>query len=98
VTTAWRVPAGGLPPTGFVLEGGTSEGSVQASIPTGSTSPAFSFSAPTGAFYIRLHAVAGTARSAASNEVRIAVNVPMPPAPPADLAGEAFGSHLRLWR
>jgi hypothetical protein len=46
-----------------------------------------------------VHAVAGSTRSTASNEVRIAVNVPLPPAAPTNLVGEAFGSHLRLaWR
>jgi hypothetical protein len=98
VTTSWVMPPG-IPPTGFVLEGGVSPGEVLASLPTGSTASTFTFSAPTGVFFIRMHALAGGARSAPSNEVRIAVNVPMAPAAPAALVGEAFGSYLRLaWR
>jgi hypothetical protein len=98
VSASWVMPPG-LSPTGFVLEGGVSPGGVLASLVTGSIASAFTFSAPSGVFFIRVHALAGAVRSAPSNEVRIAVNVPMTPAAPVALVGEAFGSHLRLaWR
>ena len=98
VSTSWVTPPG-LAPTGFVLEGGVSPGGVLASIATGGIAPAFTFNAPTGVFFIRVHALTGGVRSPPSNEVRIAVNVPMAPAAPVALVGEAFGSHLRLaWR
>jgi hypothetical protein len=88
----------GAPPTDFVLEGGLTPGSVLASIPMG-LNPIYSFEAPTGAFYIRVHTVAGAARSAASNEVRIFVNVPQPPSAPANLLGAVNGTTLHLaWR
>jgi hypothetical protein len=96
VTTAWATPAGGVAPTGFVLEGGVNPGEVLASLPIAGAATTFTVAAPNGVFFIRLHALAGAARSAASNEVRISVNVPMPPAAPVNLSGEAFGSHLRL--
>ena len=49
-------PSGGL--AGYVLEGGVDPRSVLASIPTGSSAPAFTFDAPTGAFFVRMHAMA----------------------------------------
>jgi hypothetical protein len=99
VTATWTMPPGSISPTGFVIEGGLSPGAVIGSLPTGSTGLAFTFSAPTGLFFIRVHSIAGASRSAASNEIRIAVNVPLPPAAPTNLVGEAFGSQLRLaWR
>lgn len=101
VTLTWHPPvAGGPSPTGYVLEGGVVPGQVLASIPTGSTAPAFTITAPTGAFYIRMYtlAVVGgvTRRSLASNEIRIFVNVPEPPSAPAHLLGVASGSTLAL--
>jgi hypothetical protein len=96
VTIAWTTPSTGLRPTGYVLEGGLSEGEVLASIPTGSTAPTFAFVAPTGAFYIRVHAVAGTKRSSPSNEIRIFVNVPSVPSPPTHLLGLVNGSTIGL--
>jgi hypothetical protein len=99
VTAFWTMPPSGIPATGFLLEGGVSPGGVLASMPTGSTATTFTVTAPNGVFFIRMHAVAGNLRSSASNEIRIAVNVPLPPAAPINLVGEAFGSHLRLsWR
>lgn len=71
-------------------------GSVLASIPTGQSTPGFTFDAPSGAFYIRIHAVGGGKRSTASNEIQILVNVPRPPSTPQDLRGLANGSDLAL--
>ena len=62
--------------TGYVLEGGVSPGQVLASRLIGSTATTFTFTAPTGVFFIRVHALVGATKSAASNEIRIAVNVP----------------------
>jgi hypothetical protein len=85
-----------IAPTGYVLEGGITPGSVLASLPTNSTVPTYTFSAPTGSYYIRLLSLAGAVRSAASNEIRIAVNIPSPPSAPANLLGSANGSTLSL--
>ena len=43
-----------------------------------------------------MHALASGARSVASNEIRIFVNVPAPPSAPANLLGLAVGSSLQL--
>lgn len=96
VAIAWSAPASGITPTGYVLEGGISPGEVLASIPTGSTATSYTFTAPTGAFYIRMHSVAGAQKSAASNEIRIFVNVPAPPSAPSNLLGMVNGSQLAL--
>lgn len=96
VTLTWGVAAGSVAPTGFVLEGGIAPGQILASIPTGSTATSLTVTAPTGAFYVRMHALAGATRSGASNEIRIFVNVPPPPDPPRNLAGTAQASALSL--
>ena len=95
VTISWTAPAT-VSPTGYVLEGGIDPGQTLASMPTGSTATTFTFTAPTGAFYIRVHALVGTSRSVASNEIRIFVNVPAPPSAPANLLGLADGTSLTL--
>ena len=96
VTLAWTYNAGSVAPLGFELEGGLRPGEVLATIPTGDTATSFTFTAPTGAFYIRVRAVRGATRSGASNEIRIFVNVPPPPEAPQNLEGSALGSTLQL--
>lgn len=95
VTIAWQAPAEGTP-TGYVVEGGVAPGQVLASLPTGGTATTFSFAAPTGTFFIRVHALTGGTRSAPSNEIQIAVDVPAPPSAPTNLLGSANGSALAL--
>lgn len=99
VTLRWTPEPLGPDATGFVLEGGINPGEVLASLPTGSPYPIFTFTAPTGAFYVRVHALEGVDRSGASNEIRIFVNVPQAPSAPADLVGLVNGSTIGLaWR
>lgn len=99
VTIQWTPPASGLAPTGYVLEGGVAPGQVLASLPTGGTAPLFTFAAPPGAFFIRVHTLAGASRSIASNEIQIFVEVPAAPSAPANLLGLVDGSSLALaWR
>jgi len=99
VTLSWTAPINGITPTGYLLEGGVSPGEVLGGAATGSTATTFTFAAPTGAFYLRVHAVAAGARSVASNEIRILVNVPAPPSAPANLLGLVNGSSLQLaWK
>ena len=99
VTLRWTPPALGPAPTSYVVEGGLVPGQVLASLETGSPNPLFSFLAPTGSFYLRVHTRSGASRSAASNEIRLHVNVPVPPSAPANLLGLANGSSLALvWR
>ena len=99
VTLRWTIPSAGPAPTGFVLEGGLSPGETLASIPTGSPSPIFTVAAPAGSFYLRLHALNDTARSAASNEILVHVNVPVAPSAPANLLALEHDPTLTLaWR
>ena len=99
VTLAWTPPAGGVTPTGYLLEGGMSPGSTMASVPSGGTTPTISFVAPSGIYYVRVHAIAGGTKSAASNEVQLLVNMTAPPAAPTGLLGLANGDQLSLtWR
>lgn len=98
VTIAWRAPTS-TTPTSYALEGGVAPGQTLASQPTGSAATTFTFTAPTGVFFIRVHAIAPGGRSAASNEIQIAVNVPQMPSAPANLLGLANGQTLTLaWR
>ena len=89
----------GPPATGFVLEGGISPGQVLASIPTGSASPIYSVLVPDGSFYARVHATRGSERSAASNEIRLHVNVPVAPSAPDLFSSTVNGNSVVLtWR
>ena len=68
-------------------------------MPTGSAATTFSFAAPTGVFYVRMHSAAGGLKSEPSNEIQILVNVAAVPASPSGLLGLADGSSLTLaWR
>jgi uncharacterized protein (DUF1800 family) len=92
VTVTWRAPLIGPVPTQYVLEAGVAPGQVIASIPTGSVAPSFSFAAPPGAYYIRMHSMSGPVKSRASSEIRIFVDVPAGPTAPANLLGVISGS------
>lgn len=99
VSISWRAPLIGPAATGYVLEGGVRPGEVLASIPIGGTTPSFTFSAPPGAFYIRLRTVAGAALSRPSSEVRLYVGDYSGPTAPRSLSGYGNGSSVVLnWR
>ncbi len=95
VSISWTPPAFGLTPTGYVLEGGLSPGSVLASLPLG-PAPLVTFTAPSGSFFIRIHTLAGASRSSASNEVPLHVTTAVAPSAPANLLGAVDGSSLTL--
>jgi hypothetical protein len=98
ITLKWTPPTFGPAPTGYVIEGGVSPGETLATIPTGSA-PTVTFDAPPGSFYLRVHTVAGAARSRSSSEIRVHVNAPTAPSVPANLLGLAHGSTVALaWR
>ena len=71
VTLRWNAPLTGLVPTNFVLAGGVLPAEVLASIPTNSAAPIFTFVAPTGSFFVRVHTVSGVEQSGPSNEIQI---------------------------
>ena len=98
VSLTWDAPTSDTL-IGYVLEGGVTPGQVLAALPTGGTATSFVFDAPTGAFYVRMHALTAAGRSPASNEIRIFVNVAQAPSAPAGLLGLANGSNLALsWK
>lgn len=94
VTLAWTAPTAFTP--GYIIEGGVGPQTVQGAVPANGTATTHTFIAPTGAFYVRVHALNGAARSGASNEIRIFVNVPAPPEPPSNLLGGGSGSTVVL--
>ncbi len=99
VSITWRAPLIGPAATGYVLEGGVRPGEVLATIPISATTPSFTFSAPPGAFYIRLRTVAGAALSRPSSEVRLYVGDYSGPTAPRSLSGYGNGSAVVLnWR
>ena len=105
VTLRWDALAIGPQASTFVLEGGVAPGDVLASIPTGSASPIFTFVAPTGSFFIRMHGQLAADRSPSSNEVPLHVNVPVralgasQPAGPGERLDARPGveEHVRRW-
>lgn len=98
VTVRWTPPALGPAPIGFVFAGGVNPSEELARLPLGPL-PIFSLDVPTGAFYIRVHTLTAAGESAASNEVPLVVNVPLPPSAPANLLGLVNGDTLSLtWR
>jgi hypothetical protein len=99
VTVRFTAPVLGPDPTGYVVKGGLLPGQVLAALPTGNTAPIFTFMAPTGSFFIRVHTLTNAGESEASNEVSLHVGVPVPPSPPATLTGLVNGSSLALsWK
>ncbi len=98
VTLRWTPPAIGSTPTNFVVEGGPNPGDVLGTLTAG-PNPVFTFTAPTGSFHLRVHTVAGPDRSAASNEIRIFVNVPIVPSAPTNVLALVSDMTLSLaWR
>jgi hypothetical protein len=99
VTLRFTAPILGPAPIGYVLRGGIVPGEVLASILTGHTAPIFTFVAPTGSFFIRMHTVTAAGESGPSNEIPLHVGVPVPPSAPQNLLGMVNGSSVALaWK
>jgi hypothetical protein len=99
VTVRFTPPVLGPDPIGYVLKGGVLPGEVLAAIPTGNTAPIFTFDAPTGSFFIRVHTLTDVGESEASNEVPLHVGVAVAPSPPVTLTGMVDGSSVALaWK
>ena len=92
VTLTWTAPSGGCPPTGYVIEAGSSSGANNlANFNTGSTATTFSASGvPNGTYFVRVRAGASTGVSGASNEVIVTVGT----APASNLSGTWAGSGI----
>jgi hypothetical protein len=75
VTLTWGAPAGGCPPTSYILQAGSSSGSSNlANLTTGSLSTLYvAPGVPAGTYYVRVRAANAVGTSGASNEVVIAV-------------------------
>ncbi len=98
-TLRWNPPQLGPAPDTYVLEGGVTAGSTMAVVPTGSTAPFFTITAPNGSFFVRMKSSRGGALSLPSNEVRLHVNAALRPDPPTNIQGAVRGSALWLaWR
>jgi hypothetical protein len=99
VTLRWTQSPFGILPTSHIVEGGSLPGQVLGTLNTGTGNPIFTFTAPTGTFFLRVRAVAGGLISAPSNEILALVNVPAPPSAPDSLLGLVNGDSLALaWR
>lgn len=99
VTLRWTPPVAGATPTGYVVEGGVSPGQVLGAIASDTTAPIVRFTAPAGSFYVRVHALNGTARSSASNEVLLRVGVAAAPSAPEGLVAAVVNDTVALaWR
>jgi len=99
VTLGWTAPANGPAVIGYIIEGGLAPSEVLGSVPTAGTATVFTFDAPVGAFFVRVHAVGENGKSGASNEIPLVVSgatVPAPPSAPASLLGLAQGTTLAL--
>ena len=94
VTVRFTAPGTGPNPIGYVVKGGVLPGQVLEAIPTGNTAPIFTFEAPIGSFFIRVHTLTNVGESEASNEVLLHVGVPVPPSPPTSFTGSSTG---RWW-
>jgi hypothetical protein len=99
VTLRFTAPTLGPAPTGFVLKGGLLPGQVLAALATGHTAPIFTFAAPNGSFFIRIHTLTAAGESGPSNEVPLHVGVAVTPSTPQQLTGLVNGSGLALaWK
>ena len=95
----WTMPAGGVAPTSFRIEGGITSGQVLASVGTFTAAPSITFDVPNGSFYLRVRAVANGQTGPPSNEIRIHVNQPFVPSSSTRLLGLATGTTLTLsWK
>lgn len=103
VTLRWSPPPSGPRPTSYRLEGGVAPGQTLAALPTPTSAPILTFTAPSGAFFVRMIAIdasdSNVMQSGASNEVPLYVNVPVAPSAPISLTGLVSTNALALsWK
>ena len=103
VAMAWTAPAGGLAPTGYIVEAGSAQGLCDlATISTGTALTAFTANGVgAGTYYLRVRAMNAEWVSAPSDEVSIQVGGGSPggpgaPGAPQGLAAGASGSSVTM--
>lgn len=98
-TLRWNPPQLGPAPDTYVLEGGVVAGQTLAQVPTGSSAPTFTITAPNGSFFLRMRSSQAGQLSLPSNEVRLNVNTNLRPSSPTNVQGAVKGSALWLaWK
>ena len=99
VTMSWTPPAGGTPPTSYLVEAAlTAGGPVIASLPVGLTSVSVP-GVPNGTYFVRVRSVNTEGVSPASNEIIITVGTAIcntTPTAPAGLNGTVNGDLVTL--
>lgn len=100
ITLAWTNGSGQRPVTHHLIEGGLlGTSTVLAVLATGRPETRFTFTAPAGAFFVRVRAAAGATVGRASPDIALCVEAACPPIAPTNLLGLADGGDLALaWR
>lgn len=100
VALSWAAPAGGEPPTSYVLEAGSSAGlSNLANTDTGSTATSLTATnVPSGTYFVRIRARNASGTSGPSNEIIVTVSGGCSSAPgaPTSLTAAISGSSVTL--
>jgi hypothetical protein len=96
VVLAWSMPASGPAPTGVLIEGGTSPGSVVGVLNPLPAASAAAVTLPSGSYYLRARATTPAGLSDPSNELLLHVGVPLAPAAPTALLGVVDGTAVQL--
>ncbi len=83
VTLNWSAPAGGCPPTSYVIQAGSTAGGANlANFSTGSVLTTYvANGVGNGTYYVRVYATNGNGLSGPSNEIAVVVGPPPPPVP-----------------
>lgn len=96
VTLSWAHASPDQPPDSYLVEGGFSPGETWASAALPGAATSATFVLADNVYFARVHAVHGGQRTAASNEVRIAVGSVRAPSPPAAPAALVIGTDVTL--
>lgn len=96
LTFAWTAPTAGVMPSTYLLEGGLVPGQTLGTVTVAGDQTNTAVALPTGVFYVRVTGVSRLGRGPTSNEIRVAVGTPDPPAAPSNLLGAVAGADLQL--
>jgi hypothetical protein len=98
VNLSWTPPAGGTPPTSYLIEAAlTAGGPIIASLPLAPTTVTIP-GVPSGTFFLRVRALNAEGASAPSNEISVTVGsaCSTAPAPPVNLTASVSGARVAL--